>query len=174
MRVRIENRANKILANHGITSLPVPVDRIAAAEGVTILRQSTDRSESGFALSKGSTRIIGVNQTHNPKRQRFTIAHELGHILLHHSSDTALTVDHAVRINFRDDVSSLATNEQEIEANAFAAALLMPQHFVESEVLREYEAGVDPDRLARTLAKLFAVSDEAMGYRLMNLGLTST
>ncbi len=58
-------------------------------------------------------------------RQRFTIAHELGHFFLHRASSTVF-VD-AAPIFFRDESSSNGSQREEIEANAFAAELLMPE-----------------------------------------------
>ena len=92
-----------------------------------MIRNNFDGNESGFTLREGSRTIIGVNTRTSRKRQRFTIAHEIGHVVLHESP---LIVDHSVRIDWRDGVSSLGTQKQEIEANAFAAALLMPHRMV--------------------------------------------
>jgi Zn-dependent peptidase ImmA (M78 family) len=68
----------------------------------------------------------------------------------------------------------MATDREEIEANAFAAALLMPENMVRSlidglpQVTRR-----DPDRTIQELARTFDVSASALGFRLINLGLTS-
>ena len=75
-----------------------------------------------------------------------------------------------VRVDFRDRVSSLATDQEEVEANRFAAALLMPQEMVVQAVTG---ASRDPDELVRSLARSFKVSEAAMGYRLINLGVLS-
>lgn len=173
MRPQIEERAAKLLADHGISKIPIPVERIAFDEDIQIARVQFDGSESGFAMSNGGVRIIGVNQSNHPRRQRFTIAHELGHLFLHHGPGDSLTVDHFVRLNFRDKVSSMATNEQEIQANAFAAALLMPRQFVTDEVDSADGVGLSADKLVQVLAGRFDVSKDAMSFRLINLGLLS-
>jgi Zn-dependent peptidase ImmA (M78 family) len=64
-------------------------------------------------------------------RQRFTIGHELGHLTLHHGHD--LILERLVRLNFRDATSSTANDEEEIEANHFAAELLMPHDFLRAQ-----------------------------------------
>ena len=56
--------------------------------------------------------VLGVNDWHADVRQRFTVAHELGHLKLHHDE---LFVDGVLK---RDDQSSLAIRPHEIEANA--------------------------------------------------------
>ena len=112
--------------------------------------------------------VLAVNESHHPRRQRFTIAHELGHLTLHPGRRE--TVDSTVRVNRRDDLSSTATNAQEIEVNAFPAALLMPEDAVTK--LRSSIAA-NPSRAVEVLAAEFDVSADAMGYRLINPGLSS-
>ncbi len=70
----------------------------------------------------------------------------------------------------------MATKTHEIEANAFAAELLMPRHllFRELEAMLPSDRASDPKRLARKLAGRFDVSEQAMQYRLVNLGLTTS
>ncbi len=74
----------------------------------------------------------------------------------------------------RDDVSSIGTDDQEIEANAFGAALLMPNYMVidRIKILTSRPMKVmSRDELISQLAKEFDVSGEAMGFRLINLGI---
>ena len=66
----------------------------------------------------------GVNSLHAPVRQRFTIAHELGHAVLH--AREGIHLDQAFRLRFRDQTSAMAIDPEEIDANSFAAELLMP------------------------------------------------
>lgn len=172
-----EREARKLLAKYAVTSAPVPVDLIAEGEGAQIARHHFDGTESGFILRDGKRVIIGVNTRTSVRRQRFTIAHEIGHLLLH---EGRLIVDHAVRVNWRDDISSQATDQQEIAANAFAAELLMPADLVfrhladyADNVLAQNEA-IARDELLGQLARIFNVSTEAMGYRLINLGILAT
>jgi Zn-dependent peptidase ImmA (M78 family) len=75
-------------------------------------------------------------------------------------------------VNFRDHVSSLATDREEIEANRFAAALLMPDHMVRSWVM--HESFQTAQELVERLAKSFKVSKAAVNFRLVNLGLIPT
>jgi len=166
-------RARELLDKHGVVKPPVPVEDIAQAEGIQVVRSPASGTESGFLLRDNRRTIIGVNSLTSRRRQRFTIAHELGHWQLHDGQP--LIVDHTIRINKRDSVSSAAKDWQEIQANAFAAALLMPDYLVQRAVDREQEIGIETrEGLTLTLAKEFDVSTEAMGFRLINLGVFSS
>jgi Zn-dependent peptidase ImmA (M78 family) len=65
--------------------------------------------------------VIGINARHASTRQRFTIAHECGHLLLHTGRD--LYIDRGFIVRSRDTTSAEVTNVEEIEANAFAAEI---------------------------------------------------
>jgi Zn-dependent peptidase ImmA (M78 family) len=171
-RHEAEAAAAQLLLKHGVTTVPVPVEWLAEAEGALVVRQRFDGDQSGFVYRQGNHRIIGVNSATSLRRQRFTLAHECGHMLLHQSSDGAL-VDR--EMNFRNRVSSLAIDPIEIEANAFAAALLMPRDQIEFHVeqaIQRHDIG-SRERLIAYLAGQFDVSSEAMSYRLINLGIYS-
>lgn len=157
-----QQAAESLVARLGCTA-PVPVEQLAAALGVKVIAAPGNPSLSGaFVISDGRAYIL-YNEAHVPVRQRFSIAHELGHYLLHsRPGEEALL--------FRDDHSSLGTDFKEIQANAFASALLMPEAIVRRHVPTPipgaYEG--DIDELARAP---FNVSTQAMTYRLKQLGL---
>ena len=67
----------------------------------------------------------------------------------------------------------MATDQQEIEANQFAAALLMPREWVEREggELLQQNAAVREAAFTASLATTFQVSAQAMRIRLVNLGI---
>jgi Zn-dependent peptidase ImmA (M78 family) len=167
---RPETEAQTLRQRIAPDEVPVPVDRIAAGLGVPIVEESLERNVSGLLLRKpGRGAAIGVNGAHAYVRQRFTIAHELGHLLLHPGRE--LILDH-VRVNLRDDVSSLGTDKEEREANAFAAELLMPAAELKAEIQHLAERGQTPDsRFVSDLAIGFGVSEQAMEFRLVNLGI---
>lgn len=167
---RMEQQARKLLAKYSITRAPIPVEQIAVAEGAQVVRSPSSGQESGFLLRDGHRTLIGLNSRDTDRRQRFTIAHELGHLQLHEGRP--LIVDHSVRVNRRNDISSAATDREEIEANAFAAALLMPQALVMEAVHRHLDRGiVTQDELTQQLANEFEVSTQAMSWRLINLNI---
>jgi len=166
---KAEAEAARLRSAYSDGSLPVPVEDIVAKLGVPIVVETLDRNVSGLLFRQGESRAIGVNAAHPMVRQRFTVAHELGHLRLHPGKE--LFLDH-VRVNLRDDVSSLGTDREEREANAFAAELLMPHLEVTTEVRRVLDrGGVADSRFIADLALLFDVSEQAMDFRLVNLGL---
>jgi Zn-dependent peptidase ImmA (M78 family) len=78
-------------------------------------------------------------------------------------------------INKRNDVSSQATDTQEIEANQFAAEMLMPLPFIKVALNQQMSLGVSSrEELITGLARNFEVSADAMGWRLINLGVLSS
>jgi Zn-dependent peptidase ImmA (M78 family) len=172
-RLDAEIHAAEVLRRHSIATVPVPIEQIAQAEGAQIVRQHFDGDQSGFVYQDGQLRIIGINSATSHRRQRFSIAHELGHMLMHQSD--AILVDRVVQIHKRDRLSSLAVDPVEIEANAFAAAALMPAEHVLQHVqdMLNLLGSVPRERLVTDLAQTFDVSTEAMGYRLSNLGVIS-
>jgi Zn-dependent peptidase ImmA (M78 family) len=166
-----EREAAKLLRQLPVETMPVPVEEIAEHLRAAIVRERLESTISGLLLPEGGAKLIAVNSAHHPRRQRFTIAHELGHLQMH---DGAYIVDSTVRVNRRDGLSSMATDLEEIEANAFAAALLMPPALVRGalEPVRAPRLG-NPSRIGEHLAEQFGVSAEAMSYRLINLGLST-
>lgn len=164
-----EERAEDLLRRHRIDDLPVPVDAIAAAEGATVVRRRFEGDTSGFMYAEADRTVIGINAATSRRRQRFTVAHEIGHMALHRD-ENKLRVDSVIQ--FRDPLSALGTDPQERDANAFAVALLMPAKVVADQVRAALKNNVtDRDVLISSLATTFDVSTEAMGYRLINLGV---
>jgi Zn-dependent peptidase ImmA (M78 family) len=85
-----------------------------------------------------------------------------------------LILDVPVRVNLRDKTSSSASDLEEIEANAFAAALLMPAHLIREQISQlPHASRREPETTATALAKIFKVSTSALNFRLINLGLIS-
>ena len=166
-------KARDLLREFGVSEPPVDPVSIAKRLGVQVLAvQPPDEDMSGFLVREdpdsGET-IIGVNRHHSPVRRRFTVAHELGHFLLGHKGDWH--VDN-VTLSFRDENSSTGEHEHEIEANQFAAALLMPKDWIEQDVFRG-EVDISDDSQLRQLAKRYRVSAQAMTFRVANLNLLS-
>jgi Zn-dependent peptidase ImmA (M78 family) len=172
-RDEITRLASSLLAEYGVKAPPVPVEQIAVAHGIQVIRSAAEWSESGFLLRDKERTIIGINSRNSPKRQRFTIAHELGHWRLHEGQP--LIVDQSVMINKRDDISSQATDLQEIQANQFAADLLIPQPFMIAALSQLIRSEIrSRDELIATLARTFNVSNDAANWRLVNLGVLSS
>jgi Zn-dependent peptidase ImmA (M78 family) len=170
-----EKEAQKLLKDLGITGPPVRVEKIATKLKARLAFEPFEGKDdiSGILYRDGKRAVIGVNSSHSGVRQRFTIAHEIGHLVLHEGE---LFVDQAVRVNFRDKRSSLAEDRREIEANRFAAELLMPQEMIKREVVKciAKKKITTEEELVAELAKVFKVSAQAMGYRLFNIGIISS
>jgi Zn-dependent peptidase ImmA (M78 family) len=168
-RRKIDALVQALLAENRITEAPVPVSQIAKAKGARIFVDSLEGALSGFLYrDKGAQAVIGVNTHHHSNRQNFTIAHELGHWLLHEQEQ--LHVDREFRVRLRNDVSSQGTDEAEREANFFAAALLMPKAFLETDLANEDYFDLLDDEFLRGLARKYGVSSQALVNRLKNLG----
>jgi len=167
-RRKIESLVQALLATYKVKEAPVPVEKIAKAKGARIFYQSLEDDVSGFIYRDPSQTVIGVNTHHAPVRQTFTMAHELGHLLLHDQEQ--LHIDRGFRVRLRDDVSSQGTDEAEREANFFAASLLMPREFLESDLAGEDSVDLLEDEFLRDLARRYGVSAQALVNRLKNLG----
>jgi Zn-dependent peptidase ImmA (M78 family) len=168
-RTLVQRSAEALLVKHGIESAPVPVDVIAAREGATIVYVEADSDLSGFLYRQGAGgTVIGVNRTESPPRRRFTIAHEIGHLLLHASQ--RVHVDKTATVFHRGPSSSQGVNEHEVEANLFAAELLMPRQMLEADVRSKGYVDHGDDAQVKDLAKRYGVSAQAMSIRLASLG----
>lgn len=152
--------------------LPIQPRAIAEALGIQVVPLSKNDVASGLsgALhwhpshdSPEKVLYCRFNQNETQERQRFTIAHELGHYASGHLNNG--------KVLFRDTTDVFTKrvyDPQEAEANRFAAALLMPEALVRSSIER------DGITTIQQLAKRFHVSESAMRWRLVNLGLLSS
>src|SRR5687768_10712824 len=132
-------QAIELLREYGIQDIPIDVHWLAEKLNVQIKPEALDDDTSGVLVIKNNLAVIGVNKFHHNRRQRFTIAHELGHFILH-GKNSNIFIDKKYFTFYRDQDSAGGKDEQEITANAFAAELLMPQHILENYV---DEQGID-------------------------------
>ena len=162
-------RAKSLLDENKVTAPPVSVERIAKKLGARLRFSPLDDELFGMIYVKDGEPIIGVNSLHHPNRQRFTIAHECGHLLFHKEEITKeVHIDKGFPMLMRDSVSAAGINEMEIQANLFAAELLMPVPLL-IEAIGNQPFDIDDESAVSTLAKTFKVSPSAMRYRLGNL-----
>jgi Zn-dependent peptidase ImmA (M78 family) len=141
-------------------SIPVPVDPIAIAGklGIKVFTAPLEQDVSGkLFMQAGRDPEIFLNQSDSYNRQRFTCAHELGHWAKH----VAEGVESDEIVDYRGPLASTGIDTQEIYANQFAAALLMPAE----EVQRLTERGYGPIAIADTLR----VSPDAAAFRVTNV-----
>ena len=155
----------KILEERGITreflygnaeqkdGFNIPFDKLFEKLGITVKFEENLQDDNGKTISGKSdyeNNTIYINKSECPQRKRFTLGHELYHVLNNQNEN-------------RDDNPD--NDPQEIYANAFAAEFLMPKNVLE-EKFKEFNQSV------WMTADYFKVSWEAMGYRLVNCGLS--
>lgn len=176
-RADIERRAAEALRLAGLTHLPVDPERVASALGAKLHAVKLEDHVSGVLAVQGAEKHILVNESHHSNRQRFSAAHECGHLTLHHQAGDQLFVDTQLSIYRRAGspldpayVSGEAgtSPQQEREANLFASALLMPADWVRAQIAGQEV--VDEQDVA-ALAQAFGVSEQAMAIRLQQLDL---
>ena len=178
----IEQRAQQVLWNADAIFAPVDIVKVAASLGATVHYQAFEDHVSGVLAVQGGARHILINKTHHPNRQRFTAAHECGHLVLHHGDkqsdglfiDTQMHVYKRVGVPSSVDYTSresTTTPAQEREANLFASAILMPAPLL-TRAIESIDHDLDEDDIT-SLATTFGVSAQAMSIRLQNLGLLS-
>jgi Zn-dependent peptidase ImmA (M78 family) len=170
-------RVAEILNTFGIRNPPVPVDKIAKGLGAQLRFSPLDEELSGMIYISDGTPIIGINSLHHPNRQRFSIGHEIAHLVLDRPLiSSKVHVDKefrvsAVRLN-RDAISALGTEAIEIRANQFAAELLMPTAWF-IEALESMAFDIDNEGPLDELARKFRVSRQALDYRIRNLAVST-
>jgi Zn-dependent peptidase ImmA (M78 family) len=157
-----ERDAQDLLERLGVTDIPVDPITIARALGLKVWTSRLEPNVAGVLDKRsGQPPEIYVNASDHINRQRFTVAHEVGHFIERavqgKADETGSFVD------YRDDLATQGTNPAERYANGFAAALLMPARHVRDL----WESCQDPE----ILAQKFQVSAAAMRNRLDNLGL---
>ncbi len=165
-RQAIERKAGELLKRLRKGTPPIDVERIAQSLGARVLEypEWDDDLSAVLAWMHNDQPVIIVNADHHEHRQRFSIAHEIGHLVLH--AGKAACHDSFVneRPGFRrGPEASTGESDIEVEANQFAAVLLMPRQ----RLIKDYIETPEPSELADK----YKVSEAAMGWRLINLRL---
>jgi predicted transcriptional regulator len=141
-----ELQANRLLELAGLTTAPIPTELITQLPRI-VVRLDPDLAVSASARWMTGQWLLSVNSQDPWTKQRFSLGHELKHV-----------IDHRHVNLYASD------SEAEHAADYFAACLLMPKRLV----LKAWNQG---DRRLSTLAALFGVSRSAMAVRLEHLGL---
>lgn len=149
----IEQKADEIRKYS--KTFPISVLEIANALGLSVLQFAPKENGVSGMLDR-RTNTIYINQNDSPARKRFSVAHEIGHFVLH-KKDGAF-------ISYRNNVSSLGYEIEEIEANHFAATLLMPEKDVIT-TFKDFSCDIDD------AARFLNVSRSALANRLEYLGV---
>jgi len=154
-------------------SAPVNVHNLPARLGIRLKEAWLDGGISGMLENLGGAFLITISATDPYTRQRFTIAHELGHYMLHrHLIGDGVDDDRAYRsTNAGKYHNTLIGPVEETEANKFAANLLMPRDLVNSEWAKR---GAKGSEIVPAMASLFGVSEHAMSIRSGSSGLSGS
>lgn len=142
-------------------SKDAPTKHEIRVEHIDLIKDVDDKGDtlSGCAFFDDDTDefVVKYNPTESPNRQRFTIAHELGHVVLGHVQPGKPKKDRSLVYDKMD--------KDEVAANQFAAEIVIPHKLLKQYV---YDEGF---YRAADLARLFGVSEQAMYYRMRNLGI---
>ena len=146
-----ERQAKALLRLSGVTQAPVSEEIIAALPHIQIERTATGKPAAAAQWSQGRWLIL-LNETHSRGRQRWSLAHELKHILDHPFANLLYP-----RGGPYGDLAEQA-------CDYFAACLLMPGRWLR----QAWAKGIrdEPD-----LARHFVVSREGVRVRLLQVGL---
>ena len=149
------NVARKLLSDIGIQNPPILIRAIVKYikkdKDLSVYPWLFGNSTSGIQITQEDSATIGYNKTQHQHRQRFTVAHEIGHLLLGHTNK-----------NFISDLND--KKPEEVEANQFAAELLMPLQMLNND----FKNGLKD---AKNIALKYNVSEEAVWWRLCDCKL---
>ncbi|MGE4234548.1 MAG: ImmA/IrrE family metallo-endopeptidase [Bacteriovoracia bacterium] len=148
--------------------LETDIDCIAQKLNIEVKRVDLESHISGSIVFGPEKTVILINQNHSETRQRFSLAHELGHFLLH-NKENPFFVD-SVQIEWRRENFQYNDFTQEVEANVFAASILMPEKRI-YKYIRNNDLFWFNETDIKTLAKTFNVSLTAMRIRLVSMGI---
>ena len=154
----IEERATEILKVNGLFKPNFDIKVLCRKLGITLVEKTLGEDVSGFLILTDNQRIITINDKNHTTRQKFTIAHEIGHFIFH-SKTQPLFVDKAPKVLYRNLASSTGEDFREREANAFAASLLMPTELMEEQI---YKSPADISKAITFLANKFGVSENTI------------
>ena len=151
--------ATKEIVDAHLTGYPVKLGSLAKALGIRVLRATLPRGISGEIRQEDGDFVIRVNRHEAKHRQRFTLAHEIAHFLLHRHQ---IIEDGGWSENVL--LRSGQPAQVEFEANRLASDLILPSNLVENAV-KEY-SGPLVDEVIEDLARKFGVSITAMEIKL--------
>lgn len=148
-----------ILQKH-LAQVPVKLGALAKDLGIEVFRSSMKPGISGLiepSDTAPSGYRIKINRHESVERQRFTLAHEISHYLLHREFIRNGVIDNTM---YRSSLS----NKQEIEANKLASKIVMPDATISQ--LRQNYSGLAFDEMVHRMARDLRVSEPAMRIKL--------
>lgn len=157
-----KEQAEKVLQENYISSWPVPVEELVEFEGLGLIHTEFEDGDIAGVINL-EKKYLYINQADSIQRQRFTIAHELAHWLLHKD---AMQENNMLAVLYRKPLGKDEEDPLEKEANCFAANLLVPDFMLNQAIAIEGSNASDS-----RLAHIFNVSIPVIGYRRKFLGI---
>ena len=160
-KTQIEEITTNLLNRYNYIDDMVDIANIVRQQNYNVFIDDLDNNISGYVDHENREVVLNKNET--PERRRFTLAHELGHIILNSNN----------RIQHRDNILNnqldiYANDDKEVEANYFAGCILMPRDVF----IREFNSiKGDIDYKIQKLAYYFGVSKLAVNVRANVLNL---
>lgn len=149
-----KKEADKVILDNFINNPPVPIYELIEIYGLSTYVANFDNAEVAGYLDFDQKRIV-LSKKDNDRRQTFTAAHELGHWIMHRNY---VEENEDIRGVYRKPIGS-ETDKFEIQANSFAANLLVPD-----KMLLLYLNLSDQE-----ISDIFKVSRSVIGFRRQNL-----
>ncbi len=151
--------AKKVIKDYGLTEVPTDLRKIFDSLGLRYIELNDPEDIDGAILEiENEPSIAVLNRAKPVQRQRFTLAHELGHIFLKHNQRD--NYDPEAEREIDEDILSRKKPPTEVEADAFASELLVP-----FDQIKKFEKEIDN---IEKMAGIFQVSKQAMSIALMN------
>lgn len=154
--------AKDVLAMHWNGSIPVPIDQLIRQLGIELVLDDNPPLRYYRSINRLNDRWRITNHVNRSSAQRWSLAHQLGHLILNHFNRDQLP-HYETPASFRLTASS----QREREANQFVGELLIPENVLNYAVVKHKQTTLQP------LADQFGVSEVAMRSRLIELGITN-
>ena len=160
---QITEKVTQILRENYFDTPPVDIRKLLDNYGIVIHEKAfplKHASISGFVVfadSDKTTPVFVINRADTDDRKKFTLAHEFGHWILHREE---LSNDPSLSVLYKSPLGSETTDPIEVEANQFAAQLLVP------DAMLHEEHQTTSEHKKRDLAELFMVGEDIIGFRL--------
>lgn len=161
----------RLLADFGVGEPPVDVEHIARSLGISLEYVKMAESLSGFLSKRGTERVVGINARHHRNRQRFTLAHEIAHVLLEHDTGD-VHVDKGI-VLYRNTDSAAANTRIEVDANRLAAEMLVPKAMLKDDLSRLDAFDAITDNEVEDLANRYEISVATLLNRLGDVGFAT-
>jgi Zn-dependent peptidase ImmA (M78 family) len=162
-------KAKELLEEIGFDDITnLPMSTLVSGLGATLIIEPLKNSDGKIIRGNSKTLIKVNSEIPYEEKKRFTIAHEVGHLLLHDKLDLEVHNENSNTLNWFKSVENQAKKGiQEWEANDFASELLMPEELIIKETRGEY---FSPE-LIKKLSIRFKTSLTSVIYRLARLDI---